>query len=174
MITQPISFTGRLSLQDALDIHRYHSRVVYGFGVRALVAVVAILIAALIVVAEMRSHFAFGSYVTLAGCAFFSCGWWPVARLDIRWRYHRHRDKYIDHTVTFTNESISTSSAVADIRLDWKQLAAVVVTPRGLLFFVPPHGVWIWLPQREFEGNSHKDEIVTLATEHHVEIRRMK
>jgi hypothetical protein len=85
--------------------------------------------------------------------------------LVVRWRYNRNQDKFIEHTATFTNESVSTSRATTDIRLTWDQLASIVATPRGLLFIIPPRNIWFWLPQHLFEGNSHRDIILELATE---------
>ncbi len=136
-------------------------------------AVVSVLIAALIIVAGIHSHFVFFSFFALALCAYFPFGWLLHDRLAVRRRYNRNREKFIDHTATFTNESVSTTSTPADIRFTWDQLASVATTPRGLLFLTPPHNIWFWLPQRLFDGNTHKDTILELATEHKIPIRRM-
>ena len=120
-------------------------------SVRVLTAVVSVFIAALVIVAGARSHFVFFSFVVPALCAYFLFGWLLLARLVVRWRYNLNRDKFIEHTATFTNESVSTSSATTDIRLTWDQLTSIVATPRGLLFIIPPRNIWFWLPQHLFE-----------------------
>jgi hypothetical protein len=136
-------------------------------------AVVSVAIAALIIVVGIHSRFIFSSLPLLALCAYFPFGWMLLDRLGVRRNYNRDREKIIDHTAIFTNESISTKSTTTDIRLTWNQLASVVTTPRGLLFLTPPQNVWFWLPQRLFDGNTHKDTILELATEHKILIRQM-
>ncbi len=59
------------------------------------------------------------------------------------------------------------------MRLNWDGLAAIISTSRGLLFIVPPHSAWFWLPQREFDGNNRKEQILDVAREHNVRIERM-
>jgi hypothetical protein len=66
VVTEPISFTGRLSLEDFLDIHRYHSRIVIRTSIRLLMAVVSLLIAALIIFAGTHTRFVPLSFVVLA------------------------------------------------------------------------------------------------------------
>ena len=59
------------------------------------------------------------------------------------------------------------------MRLNWEGVKAIVTSPRGLLFIVPPHSAWFWLPQREFDGNTKKDQILDAAREHNIRIERM-
>ena len=133
----------------------------------------SLLVVALIIFAGAGTHFTFISFLVLALCAYFPFGWLLLAPLSVKQRYNRDRDKFIDHTVTFTHESVSSTSTTADHRIAWDQFASIIVTPRGLLFLLPPHNVWFWLPQRLFDGNTLKETILELATEHKVSIRRM-
>lgn len=173
MITEPLSFSGTLTLQDSLDLNRYHFRCVLRWPIRLLMAVFSLLIATVVVFVGIKAGFSGFSFFVLALCSYYPFGWLLHHRLAVSWRYRRHRDQFIEHTATFTNDDISTSSVHTDLRLNWDRLASVVSTPRGLLFLVPPHTVWFWLPQRLFNGNNHKETILELATEHKIPIRRM-
>lgn len=173
MSTEPISFTGKLSQPDFVDIHSICFRVMIRFSIRCVLAVLSAAIAAFIIVNGIQRHFVLTSYILLVVCAYFPFGWWILGRMAVNRRYWRVRDKLVDNTVTFTNESVFLNSTATDVRLNWDQLEFVVLTPRSLLFFVQPRQVWFWLPQRLFEGNTYKDSIITLLNEHKIQIRRM-
>jgi hypothetical protein len=173
MTATPISLTGRLSLEDLLDIHRYHSRIVIRTSIRILMAAVSLGIAALLVFAGRKTGFTTSTYLFLGLCAYFPFGWWLEKRLSVSSAYRRAPEKFIEHTATFTSESISLSSPKAETRLAWDQIGFITSTPRGLLFLLPPHGVWFWLPSRLFLGNSYKEAILELATEHKITIKTM-
>ncbi|HEV2046736.1 MAG TPA: hypothetical protein VGQ95_09075 [Chthoniobacterales bacterium] len=173
MLSEPVSFTGTLSLKDALDLNHYHFRYVVDWPVRILMAATSFCIAALLIVAVGPSHFTPFIILVLGLCAYFPFGWILHRRLGVWWYYRRHPDQYIEHTVTVTNDSVSTSSARADMRLNWDGIKAVISTSRGLLFIVPRHSAWFWLPQREFDGNTKKEQILKVAGEHNVRIERM-
>jgi hypothetical protein len=59
------------------------------------------------------------------------------------------------------------------MRLNWDGLKAVISTSRSLLFIVPRHAAWFWLPQRLFDGNNQKEQILQTAREHNARIERM-
>ena len=94
--------------------------------------------------------------------------------LAIRRRYRRHRDKFVEHTASFTDDSVRLASAKSEARITWDLLGFVVATPRGLLFGFLPHAVWFWLPQRLFEGNAQREILLALAARHRVPIREMR
>jgi hypothetical protein len=173
MLTEPISFTGTLSLKDTLDLKHYHFRHVVDWPVRILMAAASALVGTIIVWAGRQGQFNPFMFFVLVLCAYFPFGWLLHRRLRAWLHYRRHSDQYIEHTATITNDSVSTSSVRADMRLNWDGLAAIISTSRGLLFIVPPHSVWFWLPQREFDGNSKKEQILEIAREHNVRIERM-
>lgn len=173
MLSEPISFTGLLTLDDTLDLHRYHFRYLLGWPVRILMAATSLFIGALVFWAARRSHFTPFIISVLVLCAYYPFGWLLHRRLAVMWRFRRHPEQFIEHTVTITNDSLSTRSVRADIRFNWDCLAAIVSTSRGLLFLLPPHSIWFWLPQRLFRGNSYKDAILTIAKAHKVVVREM-
>ena len=154
-------------------MHRIHSRVVLRFSIRCLMVAFSAIIATLMVIVGIHTRFDWFSFVVLGLCAYFSFGWPLVDEFLVRRRYWKNHAKFIDHTATFTNESVSTTSTTADVRLNWDQLSTVIATPRGLLFLVPPHHIWLWLPQHVFDGNNQKETILSLATEHRIPVRRM-
>ncbi len=173
MLAEPISFAGTLTLQDTLDLNRYHFRYVLGWPVRILMAVTSFFIAALVVWAARQAHFTVFIIFILVLCAYYPFGWLLHRRLAVVWRFRRHPEHFIEHTVTITNDSLSTSSVRSDIRLNWDSLAALVSTPRGLLFLLPRHSIWFWLPHRLFQDNTCKDAILALAKEHKIVVRQM-
>lgn len=173
MKLEPISFTGRLSLADWLDIHRFHSRVVIRRSIRLLMSGVSLAIALLIIVTGLRSHVGLPAYIVLALCVYFPFGWMFLDRLLVRRRYARDRDAMVDTTVTFTDENVSTTNTTSDIRLSWSQVSMIVATPRGLLFLLPPHHVWFYLPQRLFCHNSQREAVLGLAAANKITIREM-
>jgi len=173
VLTEPISITGTLSLRDVLDLNHYHFRYVVGWPVRIFMAAAATLVATIIVWAGRQGHFTAFMFLVLGLCAYFPFGWLLHRRFRVWWHYRRHRDQHTEHTATITNESVSTSSVRADMRLYWDGLAAIISAPRGLLFIVRPHSVWFWLPQRVFDGNGKREQILEVAREHNVPIERM-
>lgn len=163
MLTEPLTFTGKLSLRDTLDLNHYLFRHIVDWPVRILMAVTSAFIATLLIFAVGPANLTSTLWIILFLCAYFPFGWILHRRLAVWWHYRRHRDQCIEHTVTITNESVSTSSARADARLNWDGLKAIISTSRGLLFIVPRHSPWFWLPQREFDGNTKKDQILDVA-----------
>ena len=136
-------------------------------------AATSLFIAALLIWAARQSHFTVFIISVLVLCAYYPFGWLLHRRLAVAWRFRRHPEQFFEHTVTISNDSLSTSSVRADIRFNWDGLAALVSTSRGLLFLLPPHSIWFWLPQRLFHNNNYKDAIVALAKEHKVVVRHM-
>jgi hypothetical protein len=173
VLTEPLTFTGTLSLKDALDLDHYLFRYTVDWPIRILMAVISASIAALFIFVVGLQNLTFTLWVILLLCIYCPFGWILHRRVRVWWYYRRHRDQYNEHTVTITNDSISTSSTRADMRLNWDGVKAVVTSPRGLLFIVPPHSAWFWLPQREFDGNTKREQIIEGAREHNIRIERM-
>jgi hypothetical protein len=173
VLTEPISFTGTLTLKDALDLNHYLFRYIVDWPVRILMAVTSALIAALLIFVVRPGNLTFTLWIILFFCAYFPFGWILHRRLAVWWYYRRHRDQYVETTVTITNDSVSSSNTRADMRLNWDGLKAIISTSRGVLFIVPRHSAWFWLPQRLFEGNDKKERILEVAKEHKVRIERM-
>ena len=174
MIAEPLSFTGTLSLQDTLDLHRYHFRYLLRWPIRILMAALSSLIAAIIILVGIKTQFKASFFCILALCAYYPFGWYLHRHLAVSRRYRRHPELFLETTVTFTNESVSTSNFRMDLRLNWDQLAAIIFTPLGLLILARPHTAWFWLPQRLFDGNTQKETIQELAEENKIPIRRMR
>jgi hypothetical protein len=170
---EPLSFTGTLSLRDALDLNHYLFRYIVDWPVRIPMAVTSALIAAFLIFVVRPGNLTFTLWIILFLCAYFPFGWVLHRRMRVCWHYRRHPDQYIEHTVAITNDSVSTFSTGADMRLNWDGLKAIISTSRGLLFIVPPHSAWFWLPRREFDGNMKKEEILKLAREHNVRVEQM-
>jgi len=173
VITEPISFTGRLTLEDALDLSHFHFRFVLRRSIRVLLGGFSLLLAACVIFAGIKTHFTVIIIVVLALCAYFPFGWLIHHRLEAARRYRRYPEQIVESTVMFDNDFVFISNAHMDLRLNWDRLRAVVSTLRGLLFLVPPHSPLFWLPKRLFDGSEHREAILELAAEHKIPIRRM-
>jgi len=79
----------------------------------------------------------------------------------------------VESTVALSEDSVSVANVNFDMRLRWKQLRTVVSTRRGLLFLLPPQQPLCWLPQRLFEGNTKKEQILDLARQHNVPVKEL-
>ncbi len=173
MITEPISITGKLTLDETLDLNRYCLRCVMRPSIQFLLGVVSILIATAIVLKGVATHFTHAPIFILLLCAYYPWGWLMLRHHRIVRHYRRHPEKIIEHTATLTNDSVSISCVHMDMRLNWDQIGSVVSAPRGLLFLLPPHAPLFWLPQRLLVGNNYREAILELAAEHSILIRQM-
>jgi len=172
--TKALSFTGTLTLQDTLDLHHYRSLLVVRRSIRWLLAIFSLLIIAVVLVAGVHSHFGWPSYVILAVFVYFLFSCFGLdGRLRVARHYRRHPDQYVESTVALSEDSVSVANVNFDMRLRWKQLRTVVSTRRGLLFLLPPQQPLCWLPQRLFEGNTKKEQILDLARQHNVPVKEL-
>jgi len=125
-------------------------------------------------VAGVHSHFGWPSYVILAVFVYFLFSCFGLdGRLRVARHYRRHPDQYVESTVALSEDSVSVANVNFDMRLRWKQLRTVVSTRRGLLFLLPPQQPLCWLPQRLFEGNTKKEQILDLARQHNVPVKEL-
>ena len=173
MTTEPLSFTGTLTLQDTLDLHRYRSRLVIRRPIRWLLAIFSLLMISVVLVAGFRSHFTWPAYVILAVLLYFPFGWFWLERQQVIRHYRKHPDQYVESTVTLSEDTVAVANVNYEMRLRWKQLRSAVITPRGIMFLLPPHSPIFWLPQREFDGNDKREQIINLARKHNVPIKQM-
>jgi hypothetical protein len=141
--------------------------------IRWSATIFSLLFAGLIIALGFFTEFKPMMFVGLVACAYFPFGWWMSDRYRVRRHFTKNREKFIDHTVSFTEDSVSCSSAVSDVRLNWDQISTVVDAPRGLLILLPQNSIWFWLPQRLFDGNSLRDSILELSIKHSIPIRKM-
>jgi hypothetical protein len=173
VITEPISFTGTLTLEDALDLSHFHFRCVLRRSIRVLLGVFSLLIAATVIFVGSMGHFTVSFFLILALCAYYPFGWLIHLRLGVARRYRRHPEQVVETSVMFDNDSVFMSNVHMDMRLNWDRLSAVISTPRGLLFLLPRQSPLFWLPKRLFEDNNHREAILELAAEHDISIRPM-
>jgi hypothetical protein len=136
--------------------------------IRWSAAIFSLLFAGLIIALGFFTEFKPMMLVVLAACAYFPFGWWMTDRFRVKRHFAKNREKFIDHTITFTKDSVSSSSAVSDIRLNWDQIFKVVDATRGLLILLPENTIWIWLPQRLLVDNSLREAILDLVSEHSI------
>ena len=174
MDAEPITFTGRLSEQDAVDMHHYRSLCQVRPTIRWLIGVVMVLlfipmVAALVLVKVTAPLVLITVFWVLVPSA-----WWYSDRFSARAHYRRYAELYVQNTVTITPVDVALSNANYSVRMNWNQFSFLSDTPKGLLFVVPPMQTLCWLPQRLFEGNSHKTAILGYAAANNIRVRPMK
>ena len=171
---EPITFTGRLTYEDLLEVHRIRWRFEASrrLGVRGALWT-ACLVA---LIFHVNDHADEPLWVPL-GIILIGCLPWTrreYRRLSERWKLRRQKDRLEEATAIFTDDSVALSDETSGVRLAWRRLAAIVATPRGILFLTPPQQTWFYLPQRLFDGNSHRDDILASAGAKGVRIFRLK
>jgi hypothetical protein len=170
---EQLSFTGTLTLQDTLDLHHYRSLVIVRRSIRWFLAILSLFLISVVLVAGFHSHFTWPSFVVLAVLLYFPVGWFGLERLRVARYYRRHRDQYVESTVTLNGDSVAVENVNYQMRLRWNQLSKVVSTPRGVLFLLPPQQALCRLPQRLFLDNDKKERIQNLARQNNVSVKRM-
>ena len=170
----PLSFTGRLTLQDVLDLHRYQALCLVRPSIRWLLGIVSFLIVVFCIWVTVLGIAKSPVWPILILCAYFPVGWWYERRWAVRRHYRHHPEQFLESTVKVTRDDVAVSNASMDLRLAWKHVTLLLDTPCGLLFMVPPTGVLCWLPQRLFEGNGDKQTIIRYASENKVRVRTMR
>ena len=171
---QPITFAGTLTLQDALDLHRYRSLCQLRPAFRWLIGVVSALIATALIGVIVVGKSTPLLWVFLVMCAYFPIGWWFERRLMVRWQYRRHPEYYVETTVTVDEKNVSIVNASMDLRLAWSKVGFLLDTPRGLVFMLPTIQVLCFLPQRLFVESNQKTGILEFAARNNIPVRLMK
>ena len=174
MDTVPISFTGKLTEQDVLDLVRYRSLCQVRPSIRWLIAVVSFLIAAGCVAVNVLIGFNPLLAFFLLGCAYFPVGWWYHALWAARRHYRKHPELYLENTFTVDADAVRITNADLDYKLVWKHIHFLLDTPKGLMFLLPNTQVLCWLPQRLFEGNNYKTSIFAFAAANNIQVRCIK
>lgn len=169
-----ISFIGALTLQDVLYIDHYYYRYLIRWPIRLLVALVLLPIAILAFFEGLKTGFTLLIILIILFCIYFSFGWLLHRKIFIRKYYKKKSAKYIDNTIIFTEDDIKISSINMESRFNWSLVFLIISTSHGLLFLAPQNNVIFWLPQRVFEDNQYKDEILEFAKKHSIPIKRIK
>jgi len=171
MKTETIRLTGSLCASDLRDIRRYQSRLVIRPSLRFVYYALSILIVSLLILVGFYQEFDLRLIVLIIFCVWFSFGRWVVSR----WKFETALRSGIgqqESTVTLNQESVYCANDESEVRLTWKHIHCIVETPRGLLFVLPPHDTWFWLPGRIL-SNKLREEILSLAEGNCVTIRAM-
>src|SRR2546423_721742 len=96
--TEPLSFTGTLTLQDALDLHHYRSLLIVRRPVRWLLGIFSLAMISLILVAGFFSHFTWSSFIVLAVLLYCPFGWFWLERWQVARNYRKHPEQYVEST----------------------------------------------------------------------------
>ncbi len=152
-MTTALTFQGRLTLEDVLDIQHYRWRVALRPAVRVLIALVAM--------APL-------SFVLLS--CYAAGGWSVLNRATARRFYQQHPDRYLETQIVLDDTTIAFRNVTVECRLAWSLIPLVVDTPKGVLFLAPHFGQLLWLPTRAFDDSQPKSRVLELAAKNGVRV----
>ncbi len=168
----PVSFTGALTLQDALDLHHYREFCRIRPTIRIAIAVLSVTILLGAVFSLYRARPSAPALFIIAICVYCPFGMNALSRLQIRRRFATHPEQFIESTVTISRDAVKVHNQKMDLRLQWNQVQSVVDTPKGLLVLLPECNPLFFLPQRLFHGNVYRNRILQYAETHLSQLKR--
>jgi hypothetical protein len=115
--TQPVSFTGALTLQDALDLHHYRELCLIRPTIRIAIAVLSVTILLGAVFSHYRAGPSAPALFLIAICACCPFGMNALSRLQIRRRFATHPEQFIESTVTISRDAVEVHNQKMDLRL---------------------------------------------------------
>jgi hypothetical protein len=157
-----VTFTGKLTMQDAINLHWYRERCLIRPGIRFSMNLLAVGLVC-------GAGFSFlhagintpGIFLIAVSICILGNG--VMNRWFLQKRYKRNPDDFVETTVSISPVEIHLNNKNIDMTLPWTQVASVCDTPKGLLFLVRDSAPLCWLPQRLFEGNQSKEQILQYA-----------
>ena len=173
---ESLTFCGRLTLEDVLDMQRYRSLAALRRPFRLLIGLIAIPVAFLAVYdLYNRGLVARNSYgltpLAFLGLSLFALGGWSfMLRSAARNYYLKHPERYLETVVVLDDAGVSFRNADVETRLAWSVIERVIDTPKGLYFFGPLSQSLLWLPLRAFEGPNSKSTVVSLLNQRAVRV----
>jgi hypothetical protein len=172
-VAAPLSFQGRLTLEDVENIQRYHSLLRISKPVRWLWKGFAFFFAGICILNMVINQYFFvnGSILIVLLFFVFVVPW--DLRRQVKNNYRKHQDKYLETRVILTPDRIYVENSSHRHDFIWGQLAMICDTPEGLMFCDAANNVQFWLPQRLFEGNDLRDQVLELAESNGVRVRMM-
>jgi hypothetical protein len=173
-VAAPLSFQGRLNIDDVAHIQRYRDLLQYSRPVRWVYAGLAVALSWVCIWALPL----FGPIVFLLGILvvffFYMALILPRERVwSARRFYRQHQESYLESRVILTPERVYIENAMHRHDFIWGLLALICDTPEGLMFCAAGNQVYFWLPQRLFEGNELRRQVLQLAEINKVRVQRL-
>jgi hypothetical protein len=175
-MTQPLTFRGKLRLEDVLDMQHYRALAALRRPFRLLIGLVAVPVA-LLAVQDLYSHglvsrnlYGLAPLSFLVLCCYAVGGWLLLQRSSVRSYYLKHPEHYLETAIALDDTGLSVRNAKAESRLAWSAIDHVINTPRGLYFFGLRSQSLVWLPLRAFDAPNSKSAVLNLLSQHAVRV----
>jgi hypothetical protein len=169
---EPITFHGRLTEADAVDIQRCHDLLVVRRSIRRVVIGLATFLAALSLGAiAVRGYLGLETplapqvvtVVVLIGWAYLIFGL-PLERASqARCAYRRHAADHLETEITVSLDRLIIVNESMRSEFRWRLVKLIVDAPAGTMFCNATRQPLIWLPTRLFAGNQLREQVLTLA-----------
>jgi hypothetical protein len=175
-MTEPLTFRGRLTLEDVLDMQHYRASAALRRPFRLLIWSVAVPVA-LLAARDLYSHglaprnaYGLAPSSFLGLCLYAVGGWSLLQRSSVRRHYLKHPDRYLESTIALDDEGLSIRNAKVESRLAWSLIDRVMNTPKGLYFFGLNSHSLVWLPSRAFDVANSKSAVLNLLSQQAVRV----
>lgn len=177
-MSQPLTFRGKLTLEDLLDMQHYRASAALRRPLRLLIGLVAVPVA-LLAVLDVYSHgpvsrnlYCLAPFSFLVLCCYALGGWSVLQRSSVRSYWLKHPEHYLETDVALDDTGLSVRNAQAEARLSWSGIDHVIDTPRGLCFLATRSQTFVWLPLRAFDAANSKSAVLSFLTQHAVRVTR--
>ncbi len=177
---EPIVFNGRLNEADVGDLLWYLTRVEVPRLKRWLVGGLAtgmvvsgILLTRIMIERDTR----LGAYFVVLLGIFLWCyllvltpGWqaWLARR-----SYRSDPAKFLESRVTLSADWVTIENEVSKSEFRWELVGLIVDTPAGLMFCNTARQALFWLPNRLFEDNNVRGQVLALGESKKVRLQRI-
>jgi hypothetical protein len=176
----PLVFQGRLTLADVLCIRRYEEQLVVSrpllmFARIFFTSVVALgLVGMLLQKPEARKAPEWVGVVAFVIFAYFLFLFSLQQRWMIRHQYRKNEAAYLETRVRLTEDRVAFENEAHRTDFQWQRVGLVVDAPEGLMFRNQARQTLFWLPQRLFEGNDLREQVLSLAARNGAPIRELE
>jgi len=172
-VAAPLSFQGRLTLDDVVNIARYQSLLQIGKSVRWLWKGFAFFLAGICTLnMVINQYFFVNGSIFIALLFFVFVVPWDLRR-QVKNNYRKHQNGYLETRVILTPDRIYLENALHRHDSVWAMIGLICNTPEGLLFCDAANRINFWLPQRLFEGNDLRVQVLELAERNGARVRKM-
>ena len=172
-LVEPLVFRGCLGETDVVEMQRCQGRLLIGRPIRWLAVVVATVLAA----GCLASILLIGPHVATVVVLFalvYLVVVFPFERTwHVRRHYRRHAAKYLETRVSLSESRVSIENEAIMSESRWDLVGVIADTPSGLLFCNTARQAMFWLPARLFEGNTLREQVLSLAKRKGVRVQRI-
>ncbi|MBL9115477.1 MAG: hypothetical protein JNJ83_10770 [Verrucomicrobiaceae bacterium] len=172
MIEEPLMFTGRLTLEDVLNIRTCRKRLEMRPSIRWLIVFMSSFIATILIMAIYRDGPRLGLVIMLLGCCYFPVGGLILDRRATITHFRKHERDYEDTTVEISEDVVTTRSVSAITTLAWKHIGVVADTSEGLMFLSHALQTWFWLPRRILTDGT-REAVLSFAKQNGTTVRQV-